>query len=217
VGTKSTRGRRQATLDPPVGGGDGARSRAPTGGSDELVIRTTPDGGRYTYISANARSILGYEPEELLAQSPLQGVHPDDITTAKTTGDRLAAGTDRQTVMLRKRHADGHDVWLETRIATVRDPDTGEVLEAEATARDVTMHVATERALQQRVSAEALIGDVSRELLTATAEEIDGIVVRSLERAARFVGAERATFVMVSEDAAWAVRTHQWVIDRPDP
>ncbi len=53
------------------------------------------------------------------------------------------------------------------------------------------MHVATERALQQRVDAEALIGDVSRELLTASAEEIDGIVVRSLERAARFVGAER--------------------------
>jgi PAS domain S-box-containing protein len=115
--------------DPRLGDGVGARSRAPAGDSDELVIRTTPDGGRYTYISPNVRSILGYDPEELLAQPPLQGVHPDDITTAKTTGDRLAAGTDRQTVLLRKRHADGHDVWLETRIASVRDPDTGEVVE----------------------------------------------------------------------------------------
>ncbi len=49
--------------------------------------------------------------------------------------------------------------------------------------------------------------------MTATAAEIDGIVVRSLERAARFVGAERATLVMLSDDAAWAVRTHQWVTD----
>ena len=97
-------------------------------------------------------------------------MHPDDITRAKTTGDRFAAGTDRQTVLLRKRHADGHDVWLEAQITAVRDPDTDEVVETEATARDVTMHVATERALQQRVDAEALIGDVSRELLTATTE-----------------------------------------------
>ncbi|HEY4396796.1 MAG TPA: PAS domain S-box protein [Acidimicrobiia bacterium] len=190
-----------------------SRSQAPAEDSDELVIRTTPDGGRYTYISPNVRSILGYEPEELLAQSPLLGVHPDDLTRAKTTGDRFAAGTDRQTVLLRKRHADGHDVWLETRIASVRDAHSGKVIEAEATARDVTMHVATERALQQRVGAEALIGDVSRELLTATVDEIDGIVVRSLERAARFVDAERASLVILSDDGAWAIRTHQWVTD----
>jgi PAS domain S-box-containing protein len=213
VGLRSTRRRRQAGTGSRVPDDSDARPRVPSNDPGELVLRTTPDGGRYTYISPNARSILGYGPEELLEQPPLQGVHPDDLTRAKTTGDRLAAGTDQQTVLLRKRHADGHDVWLEARIATVRDPDTGEVVEAEATARDVTMHVATERALRQRVDAEALIGDVSRELLTATAEEIDEIVVRSLERAARFVGAERATLVMLSDDAAWAVRTHQWVTD----
>ncbi len=125
----------------------GTARRAPAVDSSDLVIRTTPDGGRYTYVSPNVRSILGYEPEELLAQRPLERVHPDDLTRAKTTGDRFASGTDRQTVMLRKRHADGHDVWLEARITAVRDPDTGEVVEAEATARDVTAHVTTERAL----------------------------------------------------------------------
>jgi len=185
----------------------------PADDSSDLVIRTTPDGGRYTYVSPNVRSILGYEPEELLAQPPLERVHPDDLTRAKTTGDRFAAGTDRQTVMLRKRHADGHDVWLEARIAPVRDPDTGEVVEAQATARDVTVHVATERALQQRVGAESLIADVSRELLKVGAEEIDAVVVRSLERAARFVDAERATLVLLSDDGEWAVRTHQWATD----
>ena len=124
MGLRSTR-RRQARTGSPVPDDGDARSRAPGNDPGELVIRTTPDGGRYTYISPNARSILGYEPEELLAQPPLEGVHPDDLTRAKATGDRLAAGTDRQTVLLRKRHADGHDVWLEARIATVRDPDTG--------------------------------------------------------------------------------------------
>ena len=213
MGPKSRRLRRKAGTSAPVPDDGDARSRAPSDDPGKLVIRTTPDGGRFTYVSPSVRSILGYEPEELLAQSPLERVHPDDITRAKTTGDRFAAGTDRQTVLLRKRHADGHDVWLEAQITAVRDPDTDEVVETEATARDVTMHVATERALQQRVDAEALIGDVSRELLTATTDEVDAVVIGSLERAARFVGAERATFVLLSEDAAWAVRTHQWVTD----
>jgi len=171
VGPKGRRQQRQAGTNPRVPDDGDARSRAPSDDPGKLVIRTTPDGGRFTYVSPSVRSILGYEPEELLAQSPLERVHPDDITRAKTTGDRFAAGTDRQTVLLRKRHADGHDVWLEAQITAVRDPDTGEVVETEATARDVTMHVATERALQQRVDAEALIGDVSRELLTATTDE----------------------------------------------
>jgi len=191
----------------------GTAGHAPAVDSSDLVIRTTPDGGRYTYVSPNVRSILGYEPEELLAQRPLERVHPDDLTRAKTTGDRFASGTDRQTVMLRKRHADGHDVWLEARITAVRDPETGEVVEAEATARDVTAHVTTERALQQRVGAESLIADVSRELLAVAAEEIDAVIVRSLERAARFVDAERATLVLLSDDGEWAVRTHQWATD----
>ena len=110
MGLRSTRRRRQAGTALRVPDDGDARSRVASNDPGELVIRTTPDGGRYTYISPNVRSILGYGPEELLAQPPLQGVHPDDLTRAKSTGDRLAAGTDEQTVLLRKRHADGHDV-----------------------------------------------------------------------------------------------------------
>jgi PAS domain S-box-containing protein len=178
----------------------------------DLVIRATPDG-RYTYVSPAAREILGYEPEELLSQAPFETVHPDDLGRAGSAGDRLAAGSAGETVLLRKRHADGHDVWLEARICAVRDPDTDDMVEIHATARDVTALVNAERALRQRVGAETLIGDISRELLTATADEIDAVVVQSLERAARFVDAERATLVLLSPDRELAVRTHQWVAD----
>src|SRR5262249_36172302 len=101
-------------------------------------------------------------------------------------------------------------IWLEGQIRPIRDPVTNRMVEIEATARDVTSQVATERALRQRVSAEALIGEVSRELLAVAADEIDAVVGRSLERAARFVVADRATVVVLSQDEQWAVRTHQW-------
>ena len=177
---------------------------------DELVIRTTPDGSRYTYASPSVRAVLGHEREDFLAQRPLETVHPDDLTRAMTTGDRRSAGSDSETVILRNRHADGHYVWLESRVNPIRDPETNEVLEIQATGRDVTARVTTERALRQRISAEALIAEVSRELLTVAADEVDAVVVRSLERAARFVGAERATLVVLTDDEKWAVRTHQW-------
>jgi PAS domain S-box-containing protein len=223
VGTKRTKPRRRGRTGPTPAetrrarrvGADGqhepdpARFPRASGDASELVFRTTRDG-RYRYVSPNVRTILGYEPEELLAQPPLESVHPDDLTRLGITGDRFAAGSRRETVLLRKRHADGHHVWLEAQITPIRDSDTGEVLEIEATARDVSMRVATERALRQRISAEALIAEVSRELLTVTADKVDAVVVRSLERAARFVGAERATVVVLSQDEQWVVRTHQW-------
>src|SRR6266508_5842941 len=60
-GTESMRRRRQAGADARVPDGSDARSRAPTDDPDELVIRTTPGGGRYTYVSPNVRSILGWD------------------------------------------------------------------------------------------------------------------------------------------------------------
>jgi PAS domain S-box-containing protein len=223
MGTKRTRPRRRRRLMPTVTGTsrsravgddghhdlDPARFPRPSGDVSELVFRTTHDG-RYSYVSPNVRAILGYEPKELLAQPPLASVHPDDLARLGITGDRFAAGSRGETVLLRKRHRDGHYVWLEVRVTPVRDAATGEVLELDATARDVSTRVATERALRQRISAEALIAEVSRELLTVSADEVDAVIVRSLERAARFVGADRATIVVLSADEQWAVLTHQW-------
>jgi PAS domain S-box-containing protein len=180
--------------------------------SSDLILRVTPDG-QYRYVSPAVREILGYEPEQLLQRGPFDTIHPDDLTRLGTAGDRLADGSNHETVIVRKRHADGHYVWLEARISAVRDSDTGELVEIQAAARDVTAQVTTERALQQRVDAEALIADVSRDLLTVAADEVDAVVGRSLERAARFVGADRATLVVLSQDEQWAVRTHQWAAD----
>jgi PAS domain S-box-containing protein len=186
---------------------DAARFPRVSGDAGEIAFRTTPSG-RYTYVSRNVRAILGFEPEELVTQAPLQTVHPDDVSRLVAAGERLAAGSSGETVQVRKRHARGFDVWLEVHISAVRDRGTNAVLEIEGTARDVTKQVETERALRQRVSAEALIASVSRELLSVTADETDAVVVRSLERAARFVGADRASVVVLRD--RWAVRTHQW-------
>ena len=79
MGVRRTRRRRQAGPSPR---GPAIRSLGtPTPADDpgELVIRTTPDG-RYTYVSPAVRRMLGYEPDELLAQAPFETVHPDDLT-----------------------------------------------------------------------------------------------------------------------------------------
>jgi PAS domain S-box-containing protein len=115
----------------------------------ELAFRTTADG-RYTEVSPNVRAILGYAPSEMMATSPLETVHPDDLTQLTAAGDRLAAGSDCETVLVRTRHAHGHYVWLEAHIIPERDRETAKVVEIQVTAREVTMQIATEPLLRRR-------------------------------------------------------------------
>jgi EAL domain-containing protein (putative c-di-GMP-specific phosphodiesterase class I) len=55
-------------------------------------------------------------------------------------------------VLVRKRHADGHYVWIEAHITPVRDHETNRVIEIQGAARDVTMQVATQCALRRRAA-----------------------------------------------------------------
>ena len=46
--------------------------------STDMISRHTPDGV-YRYVSPACRTLLGYEPEELLDHSRIEFLHPDDL------------------------------------------------------------------------------------------------------------------------------------------
>jgi PAS domain S-box-containing protein len=46
--------------------------------STEVISRHTPEGV-YTYVSSACRSLLGYEPEELVGRSAHELFHPEDL------------------------------------------------------------------------------------------------------------------------------------------
>ncbi len=119
----------------------------------DLVLRI--DGkGRLTYISASVRTILGYEPEELIGTRPLDLIHHDD--QARHLVGALAVLTNEphgETELERQqrvRTKSGDWRWMEGNPRAIWD-DEGELVEVINIVRDVTWR----RELQDRAEEQA--------------------------------------------------------------
>ncbi len=116
--------------------------------STDMISRHLPTG-HYLYVSPACRSLLGYEPDELIGRDPYTLFHPDDVSTIEKTHRSVLADRELRTVTYRILHKDGHYVWLETTNHTIREPGTGRVLEIQCDSRDVSDRKAAEEALRQ--------------------------------------------------------------------
>lgn len=79
--------------------------------SDFISINTLDR--RYAFVSTGCQRVLGYAPAELLGESGLDLVHPDDLARAIEACTRLDAGEEISPLLLRMRHKERHWVWVE--------------------------------------------------------------------------------------------------------
>ncbi len=86
----------------------------------EMVSRHSPDGA-YTYASTRSRTLLGYEPEELVGHSAYEFLHPDDVEDVRGAHSTLAIGGERVEVRYRHRCRDGGYLECEATARAVRD------------------------------------------------------------------------------------------------
>src|SRR5712671_54881 len=104
---------------------------------------------KYTYVSPNVRTLLGYQPEELLrGQSPFDFLHPDDMRAAMSCVEQatVAAG-EVAFARVRFRHKDGTWRWID---ASVRNLLHDEVVRGLVVNwHDVTERYQAEQALRQ--------------------------------------------------------------------
>ncbi|WP_254566155.1 PAS domain S-box protein [Oscillatoria sp. HE19RPO] len=105
--------------------------------SQDLIARHSPEG-LYLYASSASRSLLGYEPEELVGQSIYGFVHPEDVTTVNRFFARLTRESPSDRVTYRHRCKDGTYIWLETTVGSAHNPELGRESEAIAVSRDIT-------------------------------------------------------------------------------
>ncbi|HXF31633.1 MAG TPA: PAS domain S-box protein [Solirubrobacterales bacterium] len=101
----------------------------------ELASRHSPDG-RYTYVSARARELTGYEPEELVGRSSLDFIHPDDVDDVRGAYTAMLKGNDRVDVRYRFRRKDGAYIECETVARAIRG-EAGEIVEMIVIGRDL--------------------------------------------------------------------------------
>jgi diguanylate cyclase (GGDEF)-like protein/PAS domain S-box-containing protein len=111
--------------------------------SSDLISQHAADG-TYLYVSPSVRQMQGFEPAELLGRNALEFVHPDD---APHLGALLAPGGNGATVEFRKRHKDGHYLWVGARARAVSDPVTGAPSGMVVISRDIGAERAMKEAL----------------------------------------------------------------------
>jgi PAS domain S-box-containing protein len=105
--------------------------------SSDMISTHSPDG-RYRFVSDRCRSLLGYEPRELVGRMAYELVHPGDHEDIAASHAAVLGTDDVASVVYRIEHREGHHVWVESRSRARRDPATGTIEEIHCATRDVT-------------------------------------------------------------------------------
>ena len=111
------------------------------------------------YVSPAVRSVLGYEPEDLVGTRPLGFLHPDDVEQCRCLLDELVTGRiERADTTQRYRRKGGGWVWIEVSFKLARGSD-GAATSYVAALRDVSESRAVEERFRLREERLALALD----------------------------------------------------------
>jgi len=140
--------------------------------STDTIVRGNLDGVRL-YISPAVRTLLGYEPEELIGRRAAEIVHPDDAVEFRGLMTDVREGRiDVAVSEQRQRHKDGSWVWLEAFVKLTRN-ERGEADGYVASVRDVSRRKEIESRLAHVAAHDPLTGLPNRALMhDRLAEEV---------------------------------------------
>lgn len=114
--------------------------------STDMISRQTPDG-TCLYVSPSCLRLTGYEPKELIGRYAYEFFNPYDVEIIREYHQKILMNNEPMGVTYRFRCKNGDYVWFETLSHAIRDEKSGEILEIQASSRDVTSRVKTEEAL----------------------------------------------------------------------
>ena len=112
--------------------------------SRDMVTETDYASGRFTYVSAAAKAVLGYTPAQLVGTSAVALLHPEDLSGFVDDIRSRSAGAIFSVRPHRLRRCDGSWVWVEATGIRFRRPDGQE--RVIGVARDITARLEAENA-----------------------------------------------------------------------
>jgi PAS domain S-box-containing protein len=148
-------------------------------GSDSIALIDAEN--RILYLSPAVTAVEGYTPDELLGQSGMEHTHPDDLPVLGEVMQKLLANPGQPVpAVWRRRHKNGHWIWLEG-VATnlLDDPSVGAIV---CNYRDISGRLAHEQRLGEQLQRMALLSRITRAIgERQDLASIFQVVVRTIE------------------------------------
>ena len=88
------------------------------------VVAIARTDGVMEWVSESVRTMLGWEPDDLIGHHTTDFVHPDDTSRVRDLGEGVRRGQ-RRSEEARLRRPDGEYVWARADVREVDDPTTG--------------------------------------------------------------------------------------------
>ena len=178
----------------------------------DVVVETTPDA-EFLYISPSSRTVLGYEAVDLIGQTALAYMHPDDLPLAKQALlATQAADHAVVSMVVRFRHWDGRYFWLETMIRAIRDESLQKIVKYIGSARDISDRKAAELALKESEANYRLLVETMRSGLLVY--DVEDRLTYVNDRACEMVGYARPELLgtrlydSLNDEAAQKIKMH---------
>ena len=139
--------------------------------TSDMIVESDLDGTP-RYISPAAKTLLGYDPAELISTTPLDLVHPDEVDALAALLKDVAEGhLGRATAQHRYRRKDGSWIWVEICFGLTRDEATAPPKGIVASVRDISSRKEAERQLAHMARHDPLTGLPNRLLFRESLEQ----------------------------------------------
>ena len=123
--------------------------------------------GAYIYVSPACKPLLGYKPEEMVGRNLLDYIHPEDKTLVGYVLKQLDIIDEIQPLHYRVKTIDGNYLWMEATALVIRDASSGNPIQIQTNARNIT----------ERVKAEEALRDSEEKLRSVISQSQDGILI----------------------------------------
>jgi len=178
-----------------------------------MIWEADPETFHFTYVSPEAKSLLGYTPEQWTGDPEFwpKHIHPDDREWAVSFCVDATRRLEKHEFDYRMIAADGRVVWLRDVVSVV--VRNGRADRLIGVMIDVTTMKNAQRDLEYVAGLQRLLVEVSRRLFDVGEQELDLSLAKTLERTGQWCCVDRAYVIRFAPDLESYSNTHEWVAD----